>query len=380
MADELRILRIITRLNVGGPSLQAIDLSVNQNNWKTRLLSGQLKEGEVSLHAYMENKNIEHHTLQHLVHPLHPLKDLWALFELICEIKKFQPDVIHTHHAKAGLLGRVAALLCGVVVVHTFHGNVFRGHYSPMKSKIICLVEKCLSPLAHRLIAISPSQQKDLTELFKITHKNKCPVIPLGFHLERFENCSQDKNKARESNALPSHVPLIGIVGRLTHVKNHHFFLEVFAQGDSTWHCVIIGDGELENDIKEQVKQLKIEDRVHFKATCNNIEKYYATLDILAITSHSEGTPVTMIEAMAQGLAVVAADVGGIPDLAAGTERALLYPAGSKKECLEAFQQCLNNPSATLERCQKAKDYVSRTHSFAALSQQLDALYREILP
>jgi len=378
MPEDLRILRIITRLNVGGPSLQAIDLSENQEGWKTRLLVGKLRSGESDMSYYMEDRNLDVRKLKHLVHPINPFKDGLALFELMKEIKEFKPHVVHTHHAKAGMLGRLAARLTGVpLIVHTFHGNVFRGHYSPIKSQVFRFVEKCLAPFAHKLIAISPSQLNDLCETFHITNPSKCEVIPLGFYLDKFLNLELSKEECRKACELPANVPLIGIVGRLTHVKNHKFFLEAFAKSKEEWHCVIIGDGELKEEILEEIKNKGLEKRVHLKSTQREIEKCYRSLDALAITSHSEGTPVTMIEAMATGLPVCAADVGGISDLADQGNRAWLYPSGDHEKFISHCDEILGQSESSRNKVALAKTYASETHSFSKLFENLNNLYRQ---
>lgn len=372
---KIRILRVITRLNVGGPSIQALDLSTH-SLWDTRLVSGTLKPGEESMLWHAEGRKLDHTLIPNLVQPPHPLKDLLALLALWREIRRFGPDLIHTHHAKAGWLGRLAGLISGVPVVHTFHGNVFSGHFGPVASRFYLWAERALAPLAARLIAISALQQRDLVERWKLCDWERTRVIELGFDLSGFPS-PLSKEEARRQLGLPGERVLLGMVGRLTHVKNHAFFLEALAKAPPTWNATIVGDGELDADLKARVGTLGLGGRVHFVPTQKDVARVYRALDVLVVPSHSEGTPVAMIEAMASTTPVVAASVGGIPDLAgAREERALLHAPGDTPGFLAAVTRALEGDRA---RDILARDHVLSRHGSQRLVRDLDALYRELL-
>ncbi|MGE4157793.1 MAG: glycosyltransferase [Planctomycetota bacterium] len=371
-----RILRVITRLNVGGPSIQALDLAANPL-WETRLISGALKPGEEDMSWRAAGNNLDHGILPDLVQPPSPLKDLRALRALVGEIRRFRPDIIHTHHAKAGWLGRLAGALTGTrAVVHTFHGNVFSGHFGPLMSTAVLQAERTLAPLAHKLIAISELQQRDLCDRWQVTEWEHTEVIPLGFDLSTFPS-TLTKVEARRALGLPETGTLLGMVGRLTHVKNHAFFLEALARGPASWSATIVGDGELEQSLREQTRRLGLASRVHFVPTVREVANVYRALDLLCIPSHSEGTPVAMIEAMASLTPVVASAVGGIPDLAGRHgERASLHRPGDIPGFLQAAGAALGQGESRLHA---AREHVLKNHSASRLAGSLDALYRELL-
>ncbi len=377
----LRVLRVITRLNVGGPSLQAIDLSCDVPGWTTRLISGHLKEGEEDMAPYIGSRHVDHIHAPDLVNPIDPIRDWRAARFIAKQIRDFQPDIVHTHHAKAGLVSRLATqLVPGTRLVHTFHGNVFRGHFGPLKTQLIRTMERTLAPFADRLIAISERQIDDLADIFHVTERERVRLVPLGFHLERFTSLQTSPQEARRQFDFPQDVPLLGIVGRLTHVKNHDFLLRVFPRLGHTWHLAIIGDGELEDELHRQAQQLgpDFAERIHFRPTTRDVATAYRALTALTVTSHSEGTPVTMIEALATGTPVVAAAVGGIPDLAGNGTRARLYTPGDMTTFVNQMRALENDPTPESIRT-RALQYVTTTHSFHALVRGVDSVYREIL-
>lgn len=373
---RLRILRVITRLNVGGPSIQALDLAAHPL-WETRLISGALKPGEEDMSWHGAGKAIDHGIVPDLVQPPSPLRDLRALRSLLREIRRFRPDIIHTHHAKAGWLGRIAGALTGTrAIVHTFHGNVFSGHFGPVMSTLVLAAEKMLAPLAHRLIAISELQQQDLCNRWRVTEWERTRVIPLGFDFSDFPS-ALTRGEARRSLGLPEEGIVLGMVGRLTHVKNHAFFLEALAKGPSSWSATIVGDGELEHSLRDHVRRLGLASRVHFIPTVREVAGVYRALDGLCIPSHSEGTPVAMIEAMASMTPVAASAVGGIPDLAGpAQERASVHIPGDTDSFMAAVNRALRSSPESLRL---AREHVLAVHAQEHLVRSLDNLYREVL-
>ncbi|HPI78387.1 MAG TPA: glycosyltransferase, partial [bacterium] len=228
--EKIKILRIIARLNVGGPAIQAISLNreLNNDEFESTLVYGTVSEGEEDITKFPGMQVERGILLPGLGRELHPLKDISTLLALIRIIRRERPDIIHTHTAKAGAVGRVAGVLCGVpILIHTFHGHVFHGYFSPMKTSVFKFIEKILAAFTTRIITISPAQKEEIQSLLGLSEK-KFAVIPLGFNLDKFEKCKElSSGEFRKAiNAGPEDV-VIAIVGRIVPIKNHALFLKV---------------------------------------------------------------------------------------------------------------------------------------------------------
>ncbi|MDB2576745.1 glycosyltransferase family 4 protein [Planctomycetota bacterium] len=286
--------------------------------YETILAGGALDEGDQSSIPEARRRGIHVVELGSMRRSLGPLADLLAVWQIIRLIRKFRPVVVHTHTAKAGAIGRFAAWLCRVpVIVHTFHGHVFEGYFSPRVSRIFQRVERVLARMSDRVIAISPSQLHDLSSKFKIAKPEKFTCVPLGFELDRFKNCDEHRGELRAEFGLEPEVVLVGLIGRLVPIKNHSLLLEAIARLDVAEEVrfFIVGDGHVRGELERQASELGIADKVIFTGARHDAARIYADLDIVALTSINEGTPVTLIEAMAAGKAIVTTDVGGIRDI-----------------------------------------------------------------
>ncbi|HOY64712.1 MAG TPA: glycosyltransferase, partial [bacterium] len=227
---KIKILRVIARLNVGGPAIQAISLNreLNNNEFESTLVYGTVSEGEEDITKFPGMEVERGILLPGLGRELHPLKDISTLLKLIAIIRRERPDIIHTHTAKAGAVGRLAAVLCGVpILIHTFHGHVFHGYFSPLKTSFFKLIEKILAAFTTRIIAISPTQKKEIQSILRIPDE-KFEVIPLGFNLDKFEKCKEPYTGEfrRAINSAPDDI-IITIIGRIVPIKNHALFLNV---------------------------------------------------------------------------------------------------------------------------------------------------------
>ncbi len=292
----MKILRIIARLNIGGPSIHVTNL--NEHIPNSVLVYGGLAEGEGSMEYFLEEKCLDNIKLYSLGREISPFNDLKTLFSLIRIIHKEKPDIVHTHTAKAGFVGRLAAKICGVKkVYHTFHGHVFHSYFSPAKTKFFIILERIMAKLSTKIVVISQTQKEDLLK-YNICKENKIEIIPLGFDLSKFLTIKRPENSKR-----------IGIVGRIVPIKNHKLFLEI-AKLLPEYQFEIIGDGELRSEL-----ELIAPENVKFKGFNKNMPEVYQNLDLLLLTSHNEGTPVAVIEAVASGVPVISTDVGGVKDI-----------------------------------------------------------------
>jgi len=319
----IKVLRVITRMNIGGPAIHVSLLNEamfgpEPYHFDSLLVIGSLSPDEGSMEYMLEwGGYIRVSNMQREVDLWKDLKSLYAIYTLI---RLDIPDIVHTHTAKAGMLARTAAIAYNmfhkkkIKIVHTYHGNVFSGYFGWAKTFVFLIIERMLAKRTDVIIAVSPSQKHEL-ERFKI--KTRIEVIRLGFNLEPFLNCSTRKGEFRKEYNL-GNANIVGIVGRLTAIKNHRKFLDIAKQmlvDDQSLKFVIIGDGELREELETYACELGIEKQVVFTGWVRDMQMIYADMSLLLCTSDNEGTPVAIIEAMASGVPVLSTDVGGVQDL-----------------------------------------------------------------
>jgi glycosyltransferase involved in cell wall biosynthesis len=403
----IRILRIIARLNIGGPSIQAVSLTHAFSNayFQTMLVCGKVGSNEGDMSYLAKSNNIEPFYIPELGREIFFGNDFQAFWKLRKIIKQFRPHIIHTHTAKAGSLGRLAALslrlfsrrnLKNVKLVHTFHGHVFHGYFNKTKSSLFILIERFLSTFTDRIIVISPQQKQDICGKYKIANPRKVTVIPLGFDLIPFiRKTHGEKIKKKYLPNDPRNVLLIGIIGRLTHIKNHHMLLNAVKilksdKKDHLFRFFIIGDGELRHELMAYTRELGIQDTVFFTGWQKDMPAFYNVLDVVVVTSFNEGTPVTLIEAMAAGKPVVATDVGGIPDLLGFnvksdlndyliTPYGILIPSGKSAILAKALLFIFENRDMSNKITQRARDFVLKQYSLQRLVKDMKTLYAELI-
>jgi len=385
--NKKKIIRIITRLNIGGPAIHTILLSEAFDNglFSTRLVIGKPESGEGDMAYLAKEKRINPEYLPELTRKIgfHDVKAFFKLFKLI---KKEKPDIVHTHTAKAGALGRVAAFLAGVPVrIHTFHGHVFDGYFSPLKAKFFIMIEKFLGLFTTKTIVVSDRVWKEVVEDFKIVPPKKCVVIKLGFELDKFLESNKHKGYLRKKINVDNDTMLVGIVGRLVPIKNHEMFFNVASEllKDSTIpkiKFVVIGDGERAGYLKDYVAKKGLENAVIFCSWINDIEKAYADLDIVALTSLNEGTPVSLIEAMASGRPVISTDVGGVRDIVREGYNGLLVKSEDVKEFSDKLKSLINDREKRTELGANGRSFASGTYNKERLVGDIEDLYKSYFP
>ena len=261
-----RILRIINRLNLGGPTYNAAYLSkFIGGDFETLLVAGEKDETEGSSMHIIKELSLVPVIIPEMKRELNPIFDLIALVKLIWLIIQFKPDIVHTHAAKAGTLGRLAAWICGVKqIYHTFHGHVFHSYFSKTKTRFYILIERCLARISTKIIAISPIQKKELSDKYKVCPKNKIEIVPLGFDLRRFlENKDEKRKNFRKTYSIQNNEIAIGVIGRLVPIKNHLFFIDLIKaienKSKRLYRYFIIGDGELRDNLMKYCQKETIE-------------------------------------------------------------------------------------------------------------------------
>ncbi len=392
-----RILRIHNRLIIGGPTLNVLYLTKYlAPEFETLLIVGEKENHEKDAFFLAQQMGITTLSIPDMGRSLHPYRDYKAYKNVQKIIKNFKPDIVHTHAAKPGAIGRLAATsVSDTIIVHTYHGHVFHSYFGRLKTKFIINTERFLAKRSDVLIAISDQQKKELVEEFKIAGNDKFRIIPLGFELEKFhENQEQKRKKFREEFKLGNAEIAIGIIGRLVPIKNHSLFLEgidyVMKTTQKKIRAFIIGDGETKKELQEKAKKMGIRfasigdntdeaASLIFTSWRSDIDIVNAGLDIIVLTSLNEGTPVSLIEAQAANKPIVSTRVGGIADIVIENETALLSDvgdtAGFQKNLLklvedEPLRNCLGK---------KGADHVQQKFRVERLVKDMKNLYQELL-
>ena len=403
----IRIMRIIARLNVGGPAIQAISLAriFSRGRYRTLLVCGRVDSHEGDMTYLAREQGVRPLVLPELGREISPWADLKKWAGLRGVIKGFRPHIIHTHTAKAGTLGRFAAIGLNIFrkrrdrirLVHTFHGHFFHSYFGRFKTALFLRIERFLARFTDRIIVISPAQKRDIGERYRVAPLDKICIIPLGFHLERFAPTQGEKRECRE-RFFPEEYQdkvIVGLVGRLTPVKNHRMFLESIRwlkdQGaHDPFRFVIVGGGELKEELIQYAGALEIEELVLFLGWQRDVRSLYQAMDIVALTSHNEGTPVTLIEAMASGRIVVATDVGGVRDLFGAVpeekegcfmsaQNGFLIPPGRSDLLAESLVFILENRERAEKMAGEARDFVLGHYGIERLQRDLEILYSDLL-
>lgn len=382
--NKIKVLTIITRHNIGGAASQTIVLSayLNKNRFQSILVKGSEGKDEGNMDELAKSKKVEPIYIKELCRELSLKKDLIAFWKLYQLIRKEKPDIVHTHTAKAGTLGRLAAKLAGVsVIIHTFHGNVFEGYFNSIKSKLFLNIERFLAFLSDQIIAISHTQKQALLK-YGIGNPDKISCIPLGLELEPFLTPENSKGNFRRELNLETNIPLIGIVARLVPIKGHNYFLEAarIVSGDfPEARFILIGDGELRGKLENLASDLGIEEKVIFCGFRNDLVNIYADLDIVVLSSLNEGLPVSIIEALAAKKPVVATNVGGVKDLVEDNVTGILVPKQDPQKLAYGIAFLLQKPEVAKNFGENGRKKVYPALNYTKLISDIEALYESLV-
>ncbi len=386
----MKIARAIARLNIGGPAIQAVLLTreLADAGHSTSLLVGNVPESEGSMEYLADEMGVDLVRISGLSREVSVFSDLRAFWNLYRWLKRERPDILHTHTAKAGALGRLAAFASGIPCVHTYHGNVFEGYFSRKKSAAYVLIERLLARGTKRIIAVSPRQREDLAGRFRVAPADRISTVRLGFDLDGFLNVAQARFS--ENNG---HRPLsVAWVGRLTAVKDPLMFPKIAALcagANANTTFLMVGDGELRAQVEAENRSLGLADRLRLIGWQRDMVSIYRQVDTLLLTSINEGTPVAAIEAMAAGCAVVLPDVGGVADLMWGHPENLsgysLFDNGIlvTRRTPETFAAALNwlalNPQRRARMGRAANLFAQQNFSKERLVQEIEKVYVSVL-
>lgn len=387
MPQRLRVLRVIARLNVGGPAIHATLLNerLDPARFESTLVAGSEAAGEASyldLHGRTLRSLV---TIPDLGRELSGVRDVSALRQVIAVIRQTRPHIVHTHTAKAGALGRTAAWLCRVpVIVHTYHGHVLHGYFSPARTRVFAGIERALARVSDALVTVSPKVRDELVA-FGVGRAEQYHVVPLGFDLDRFTHADAKRGELRAELGIDAFALLVGIVARLVPIKHHELFLEAAAivrERRPDTHFVVVGDGECRADLERLAERLGLGGHVHFLGWRADLDRIYADLDLVALTSKNEGSPVALIEAMAAGRAVVATDVGGVADVVADGETGRLVPAppaGTATLFADALLSLAEAPALRESFGREGRRGVLARYGASRLVRDIEALYETLV-
>ncbi len=407
--SAMKILRIIARLNVGGPARHVVWLTkgLQDGEFQSTLIAGRVPDGEEDM-GYLAGQNgIQPVFIDEMSREL-SIRDAVSLIKIYRQMKLEAPDIIHTHTAKAGTVGRIAAFfyrwltwksLAGkprkVRVVHTFHGHVFHSYYGKLKTGIFIAIEKVLARFAtDKIVVISPQQFKEIHSEVGVGKEEQFAIIRLGIDLESYSPSEAKRSQFRRELAAADSDLLVGFVGRLTEVKNVSLLLQVIELYNKVddlpkVRFVIVGDGHLRAGLESEASKRRIENAIHFLGNRADVDNIYAGLDIVALTSLNEGTPLSLIEAMASRRAVISTSVGGVVDLLGETnethdgfnvcERGVGVVPNSAEGFRNGLIYLVKNEKLRESIASRGGDFAASTYSKDRLVADIRKLYRDLV-
>jgi glycosyltransferase involved in cell wall biosynthesis len=415
MGNVMKIVRVIARLNVGGPAKHVVWLTrgLQSADCDTLLLAGTVPTDEADMGYFAAEMGVIPVLVPQMSREI-SLKDATTIWKLYKFFLRERPDIVHTHTAKAGTVGRLAGFLyrCSTaglfpkrrrqcLFVHTYHGHIFHGYYGPLKSRLFLIIEKVLARLVtDRIVVVSEQQRKEINEEFGVGRAKQFVVIPLGLDMKVFANWKERGRSFRDEFGVKSNEILVGIVGRLTEIKNHELFLRAASDlkakslqrpTSPTVKFVVIGDGSLRKDLEQRAHSLGLNDDIIFTGSRRDPENFYPALDVVALTSRNEGTPLTLIEAMANARPVIATAVGGVIDLLGDPvsqdseapfvtcQRGLSIPADDASAFAEGLDFLAANASLRREIGERGLQFVQTHYSHERLLEDVRALYADLL-
>jgi glycosyltransferase involved in cell wall biosynthesis len=383
----IRVLRVIARLNVGGPALHVSYLSAGlaERGYETTLVAGDVAKGEESMAFVAEGAGVEVVRLPGLSREISPVRDLLAAVRVAREIRRTRPHILHTHTAKAGAIGRAAAVLAGrarpPVVVHTYHGHVLNGYFGLAGTSVFRAIERLLALASDALVAVSPQVRDDLVSLH-VAPARRFAVIRLGIDLQPRVRTTTDAAELRRRIGIGSERFVIGWFGRMTAVKRTEDLIDVLValRGRDVNACLLlIGDGMDRERLEQRARDAGVARDVFFLGYQADVANWYAVADAVVLTSANEGTPVTIIEALAAGRPVVATDVGGVADVVRDGLDGFLVEVGDSEGMADRLAEIATDPAVGERLAATGQKRVLNRYAVARLVDDVDRLYRALL-
>lgn len=391
-----KVLRIINRFNLGGPTYNVAYLSkFMEPQYQTILVGGEKDETEDSSQFILDKLGLKPIIIQEMKREIDIKNDRISYLKIRQLIREHKPDIVHTHASKAGTIGRLAAWAENVpVVIHTFHGHVFHSYFGKLKTLFYKNIERFLALISTKIIAISEIQKNELSEIHKISTKDKIEIIPLGFDLNKFQENTLEKRKYfRDKYKLNHQTLAIGIIGRLVPIKNHELFLNAISNLQQTskvkFKAFIIGDGELRKQLENSAKEKQLEFETPEKENQNailvftswikEVDVVLSGLDIVALTSFNEGTPVSLIEAQAAGKPIVSTNVGGIENVVIKNKTAFLSDINQPESFFSNLKTLTEDEKLRKEMSELGWQHVYEKFHYTRMVKDMEQLYEKLL-
>ncbi|MDD5170766.1 MAG: glycosyltransferase family 4 protein [Syntrophales bacterium] len=389
--DKIKVIHVITRFDKGGSAentfLTIRDL--DKKRFDVSMICGSSQESricEAEMSAAQENlacakrNGVQIMHLPGLVRSVNPIRDLMAFFSLLHTFSKEKPHIVHTHTSKAGLLGRWAAFLVQVpVIIHTPHGHVFWGYFGRALTMLFIIMERMTAHITDLLIMLTMQEQEDHLR-FRIAPREKFAVVHSGVDFRPFQKLSADPDEIRKSLKIPANAFVIGTTGRLTPIKGHRHLIEAvaaLAPHLPDLVCVLLGDGELRQELEDLALRLRVQDRVFFAGWHPDVAPVIALFDIFVFPSLNEGMGKALVEAMALGKPVVASAVGGITNLVTDGKNGLLIPPGDTEALAKSIELLYQNNNLRQTMGEQARKR-STSYSSDLMVRKIESLYGEM--
>jgi glycosyltransferase involved in cell wall biosynthesis len=376
--SPIRVMNIISRLNIGGisPFLIPLTAGLNVRGHQATLMAGSLGANEGDMSYLAKKAGVEVISVPSLGRDINPIRDVATIRELVTLLRRHKPHIVHTHTAKAGFVGRLAAKLAGIpLIFHTYHGHVFAHYFSPAKTRFYVALEQFCAALSTRIITVSPNLQREITQLHHITSLARCDVVVPGYDLSALYGLRRPHGDFRAKFGIDSTAPLIGIIGRLVPIKNHALFLQaahIVRQSLPNAVFAIIGDGELRPEAEALVDSLDLRANVCFTSWQNDLLSIYAALDCVVLSSKAEGLPSAVIEGLVTGVPIAATAVGGMVDMLPPES---LAPSQDAQALANIMMRNIQDPTvrATAEA---GRETAFNQYHIDPATDRLDAFYR----
>jgi glycosyltransferase involved in cell wall biosynthesis len=386
-SEPIRVLRVIARLNVGGPSLHVSYLTerLASRGYHTTLAAGRISGGEGDMAFVAADRGIDVQWIPHLQREISPLRDVAVVRELAEVIRRERPHVLHTHTAKAGAVGRLAALASGPArppaIVHTFHGHMLKNEFDPVRERLYRTIERRLAPVADALVTVSPEVRDELVEI-GIAPATRFAVVRLGIELSERVGGEGAGAARRADLGVPADRLLIGWVGRMTAVKQAGDVLATvrrLRERGCDAALVMVGDGPDREPLERRARELGLDEGVFFVGFQEDVGPWFHAFDVLLLPSRSEGTPVSAIESLAAGKPVVATRVGGVADVVHEGEDGFLVGFGDTCAAADALQRLAADAPLRRQLGESGRTRILQRYRVPRLVEDVDRLYRSLL-
>jgi glycosyltransferase involved in cell wall biosynthesis len=360
--------------------------ALDSTRFRTRLITGRITEDEGDMTYYARERGVAVTEIAGMSRLLSPLRDLRSFLTLFRLFRRERPAIVHTHTAKAGTVGRLAAMAAGVpVIIHTFHGHVLGGlYFSRFKTRFFLGIERRLARATHRLVVLTQDQAREMAEDLRVAPPDRFAVIPLGLNLQPFADTDRAaaRSRLRAELGIEEDRPVVGIVGRMVPVKNHELLFDAMAllqkRMESAPHLIVVGSGERERALRAHVTAKGLDGVVHWLGWRDDLPQVFPAFDVTALTSFDEGTPVSLIESLASGTPVVSLAVGGVSEILERGELGRLVDSASVDEVADAIEGVLASPPS-IEETERTQGLVLERFSIRRLAGDIERLYEDAL-